>query len=81
LIRKPFRRPVRMGTACRPPRLTRCNTVWLDTPRARLAYWTQLSGAVTVSGSPSCGWSVFLWLVGGWGCPVVARRLDPTGGV
>src|SRR6266545_4603754 len=40
LMRKPFRRPVRVRTAWSSPRLTRCNTVWRDTPRARVAYWT-----------------------------------------
>jgi len=36
-IRRPFARPVRMWTACRSPRLTRCNSVWRDTPWARMA--------------------------------------------
>ena len=34
-IRRPFARPVRTWTACRSPRLTRCNRVWRDTPWAR----------------------------------------------
>src|SRR5712672_1922128 len=32
LIRKPFRRPSRMWTACSSPRFTRCRTVWRETP-------------------------------------------------
>ncbi len=36
LIRKPFRRPCRMRTACSSPRLTRCNTVWRETPSVRV---------------------------------------------
>ena len=31
-IRRPFRRPVRTWTARSSPRLTRCNSVWRDTP-------------------------------------------------
>ncbi len=36
-IRRPFARPVRTWTACSSPRLTRCNSVWRDTPWARMA--------------------------------------------
>ena len=36
-IRRPFRRPVRTWRACSSPRLTRCNTVWRETPRIRIA--------------------------------------------
>src|SRR5229473_2129298 len=36
-IRMPFARPVRTWTACSSPRLTRCNSVWRDTPWARMA--------------------------------------------
>src|SRR5450631_2367001 len=36
-IRRPFRRPLRTWRACSSPRLTRCNTVWRETPRARIA--------------------------------------------
>jgi hypothetical protein len=37
LMRKPFRRPVRRWTAGSSPRLTRCNTVCRETPRALVA--------------------------------------------
>ena len=33
-ILRPFRRPVRTWTAFTSPRLTRCNTVWRETPNA-----------------------------------------------
>ena len=36
-IRRPFRRPLRTWRACSSPRLTRCNTVWRETPRIRIA--------------------------------------------
>jgi RNA-directed DNA polymerase len=36
-IRRPFMRPVRVRTARSSPRFTRCNTVWRETPRARVA--------------------------------------------
>jgi hypothetical protein len=36
-IRRPFRRPLRTWMACSSPRLTRCNTVWRETPRVRMA--------------------------------------------
>jgi hypothetical protein len=47
LMRKPLRRPVRTWTACSSPRLTRCNTVWRDTPMSLVAscMTTQPSGA------------------------------------
>src|SRR5271157_3542453 len=37
LIRKPFRRPCRIWTACSSPRFTRCRTVWRDTPSCFVA--------------------------------------------
>ena len=37
LILRPFRRPFRTWTASSSPRLTRCNTVWRETPRLRIA--------------------------------------------
>ena len=36
-IRRPFMRPVRVRTARSSPRFTRCNMVWRETPRARVA--------------------------------------------
>jgi RNA-directed DNA polymerase len=36
-IRRPFRRPLRTWIASSSPRFTRCNTVWRETPRARIA--------------------------------------------
>ena len=36
-IRRPFRCPLRTWRACNSPRLTRCNTVWRETPRVRIA--------------------------------------------
>ena len=36
-IRRPFMRPVRVMTARSSPRFTRCNMVWRETPRARVA--------------------------------------------
>ena len=36
-MRRPFLRPVRTWTASSSPRLTRCNTVWRETPSARIA--------------------------------------------
>jgi hypothetical protein len=36
-IHRPFLRPVRVRTARSSPRLTFCNTVWREMPRARLA--------------------------------------------
>src|SRR5713101_1140157 len=50
-IRRPFMRPVRVRTARSSPRFTRCNMVWRETPRARVAYWmaTQPSGVSSVS--------------------------------
>ena len=36
-IRRPFRRPLRTWIASSSPRLTRCNTVWRETPRIRIA--------------------------------------------
>src|SRR6266545_5394836 len=50
-IRRPFLRPVRVMTARSSPRLTRCNTVWRETPSARVAYCmaTQPSGASSTS--------------------------------
>src|SRR5213078_942935 len=39
-IRRPFLRPARMWTARSSPRLTRCNTVCLETPRDAVATWT-----------------------------------------
>ena len=36
-IRRPFMRPVRVKTARSSPRFTRCNMVWRETPRARVA--------------------------------------------
>ena len=36
-IRRPFLRPVRVRTARSSPRLTLCNTVWRETPRAWVA--------------------------------------------
>src|SRR5437660_8168882 len=37
LMRSPFCRPRMTWTASSSPRLTRCNTVWRETPRARIA--------------------------------------------
>jgi RNA-directed DNA polymerase len=50
-IRRPFLRPVRVRTARRSPRLTFCNTVWRETPSARLAWCraSHPSGALSVS--------------------------------
>lgn len=36
-IRRPFMRPVRVRMARSSPRFTRCNMVWRETPRARVA--------------------------------------------
>ena len=36
-IRRPFMRPVRVRTARSSPRFTRCNMVWRETPRVRVA--------------------------------------------
>ena len=50
-IRRPFLRPVRVRTARSSPRLTFCNTVWREMPRARLAWCraSHPSGASPVS--------------------------------
>src|SRR6266487_2451632 len=50
-IRRPFMRPVRVRTAGSSPRFTRCNMVWRETPRARVAWWmaTQPSGVSSAS--------------------------------
>src|SRR5271166_484780 len=37
LIRRPFRRPCRIWTACSSPRFTRCRTVWRETPSCFVA--------------------------------------------
>src|SRR6266571_1318300 len=54
-IRRPFARPVRTWTACRSPRLTRCNRVWRDTPWARMASRTgsQPTGASSANNAHS----------------------------
>jgi transposase len=56
-IRRPFARPVRMWTACSSPRLTRCNSVWRDTPWARMASRTgsQPAGASSANNARSSG--------------------------
>src|SRR5512135_3033899 len=36
-VRRPFMRPVRVRMARSSPRFTRCNMVWRETPRARVA--------------------------------------------
>src|SRR6266516_4721350 len=50
-IRRPFMRPVRVRTARSSPRFTRCNMVWREMPRARVAWWmaTQPSGVSSAS--------------------------------
>ena len=50
-IRRPFLRPARVRTARSSPRLTFCNTVWRETPSARLAWCraSHPSGALSVS--------------------------------
>jgi Reverse transcriptase (RNA-dependent DNA polymerase) len=50
-IRRPFLRPVRVRTARSSPRLTFCNTVCREMPRARLAWCraSQPSGVLSVS--------------------------------
>ncbi|MBV8869018.1 MAG: reverse transcriptase N-terminal domain-containing protein [Acetobacteraceae bacterium] len=50
-IRRPFLRPVRVRTARSSPRLTFCNTLWREMPRARLAWCraSHPSGALSVS--------------------------------
>jgi hypothetical protein len=60
-IRRPFARPVRTWTACRSPRLTRCNRVWRDAPWARMASRTgsQPTGARSRSSRrhPPASWA------------------------
>src|SRR6266480_2174157 len=55
-IRRPFMRPVRVRTARSSPRFTRCNMVWREMPRARVAWWmaTQPSGVSSVSMPRNC---------------------------
>src|SRR6266516_1060271 len=49
-------RPVRVMTARSSPRFTRCNMVWREMPRARVAWWmaTQPSGVSSVSMPRNC---------------------------
>src|SRR5215211_284446 len=57
-IRRPFLRPVRVMTARSSPRLTRCNTVWRETPSARVAYCMATQPCGVSSTSMPRSWSV-----------------------
>ena len=50
-IRRPFRRPLQTWTGCSSPRLTRCNTVWRETPSVIVAssIGSQPSGACSTN--------------------------------